>query len=931
MVSAWSTVPSFGANFFPQESAHPHAVLSPHPLDTVNHLDNPNESSPNTPSPPSNESTASEPADAGEGSGAAEAEEGTAADGGPSSEGTAEPIEVTAGAPEESGFNPWWILVPVVAGGAIAAGVLLATGSSGNDNGNESSGTSGTNPEDDFPFSGLPPEALLEGTERDFIPEFANVWLTDAEFLGMNSSNRGPSMSPNQLIKAHVAYGYNLSGRGTRIAIMDQGGIRTSHREFVGKNVLTFEDGRENKHTNHVAGLAGASQNGAGMMGIAYRADLLGTSFTGLPNDEFVDKINWITKQKADVWNNSWGIDAPTQLDQIDEIVSFRNSNGLTSGQALAESLKVAGTEARWDAVAAAMDNFQAKGGVVVWANDNTRPFTDAGIMPGLPELYPELEEAWIVVVNVTADSTLRNAGDNPNRYTREGGFSLLSAPCGRTADYCLSMDGFQLNSPLNGADDRYGILSGTSMAAPLVAGAMALLKEAFPNHTAEQLTIRALASANNRWFTPDGVKDWGNGIRHAYSKEFGHGFIDLQKALLPIGTVTATSSSSASFALTNGSSQIQMSPAFGSSLENSLSERQFIMQDGLDGRFTTNLGAFVRMVNPEDVVEIQTDWARQRNRQLVQVPLVSGLVLQFDKQFQANSLINQQGGSSIELRTALSNGNTLLASYGGTINNALGFQSNSGLGTGTAQSKPFEIPFTSFAPDSIWGAWQSSNSSHNWTLGWFGNKDKDYASTGVLADKAWGLGNLATFTVTGGTLTEQGGLLGSRTSGAFANDISTTAFARATMSLNVNSNWSVMANYLVGHSWAEANEDTLFTDFSNLVSDSFALSLTGKDVLTGKDQIQLTLFQPIRALSGTTTVTLPTGQDASNNYALLYSAEQIDLTPNGRELSLIGSYSQEPWEGAYIDLTATLTHQRLHNPDSPLSAGVFSGLKFMF
>ena len=200
-----------------------------------------------------------------------------------------------------------------------------------------------------------------------------------------------------------------------------------------------------------------------------------------------------------------------------------------------------------------------------------------------------------------------------------------------------------------------------------------------------------------------------------------------------------------------------------------------------------------------------------------------------------------------------------------------------------------------------------------------------------MLADRAWNLGKIATFAVTGGTLTEQGGLLGSRTSGAFANDISTTAFARGAVSVNVDSNWSVIAHYMIGHSWAEANEDTLFTDFSNLATDSFAVSFSGKNVLSGKDQIQLTLFQPLRAVSGTTTVTLPTGQDASNNYALLYTSESIDLTPKGRELRLIGSYSQEPWEGTIIDLTATLTHQRLHNPEAPLTAGVFSGLKFAF
>ncbi|UCE63335.1 MAG: S8 family serine peptidase [Nitrospirota bacterium] len=815
--------------------------------------------------------------------------------------------------------------------GAISVTLLsmmlaCAGGSSGNGNNAGSTGSTAFPPS--TPSN---PEALQAGGSGNFDKDVAESFLSDEEFLDMNSSNRGDAISPNERIKAHVAYGYGLSGEGTRIAIMDEGALLKSHVEFSGKNILTLDNGQLSDHSNAVTGLAAASRNNRGMMGIAHGADLLTTTFDDLPNAKFEDKVNWITENNGDVWSNSWGVEVPTENDQIGEVVNFRNTQGLTSGQALAESLDAPGTQARWDAIAAAMDKFQANGGVVVWANDNTRTFSDAGVMPGLAELYPELREAWIVVVNTTAVSTLRNAGKSSSGLKTEGGYALLSAPCGRTAPYCLSMDGFQVRSAVSTGNQAYGIFSGTSMAAPMVAGAMALLREAFPNHTPEELTIRALASADNSWFTADGFKNWGNGVQHAYSNEFGHGFIDLERALRPLGTVTATSASSESFVLSDGASEIQMSPAFGESVQNSLSEKQFIMQDGLDGRFMINLGNFVSMVNPEDVQETQNGWQRQRNRQLVQVPLVSGLVMQFDQQFQPNSLINQRDGSSIELQTALSNGSTLLASYGGSINTALGFQTNSGMNTGLDQTEPFEIPFTGFAFSSVWGAWQTGNPGNSWTLGWFGNEDDEYASTGALADKTWAFGNIAALQFTGGTVTEKGGLLGSRTSGAFANDLSTTAFARAAVNVHLVHNWKIRGNYMIGHSWAEADKDTLFTDFSNLATDSFAVSLTGQDVLTGKDQIQLTLFQPLRALSGTTTVTLPTSQNASNNYALLYTSESIDLTPKGRELRLIGSYSKEPWEGALIDLTATLTHQRLHNPDAGIAAGVFSGLKFAF
>ena len=121
---------------------------------------------------------------------------------------------------------------------------------------------------------------------------------------------------------------------------------------------------------------------------------------------------------------------------------------------------------------------------------------------------------------------------------------------------------------------------TGTSYVAPQIAGAVALLSEHFPNHTAEQIVDRLLASADNSFFTRDGIVTFGNGIQHGYSDEFGHGVMDIYAALNPITssslgqsvytTSTQVGNASNSFNLTN--TTLGPSQSFGDSIKRALS-----------------------------------------------------------------------------------------------------------------------------------------------------------------------------------------------------------------------------------------------------------------------------------------------------------------------------------------------------------------------
>lgn len=302
-------------------------------------------------------------------------------------------------------------------------------------------------------------------------------------------------------VGAFTSRAWAARGTGVTIAVVDSG-VRADHNEFTGAlvggyNAFTGATGLSAVndtlgHGTHVASLAAARANGKGMVGVASNASIMPVKvFEGSSTSDAViaTGIRYATSKGAFVINMSLGGSQSTAI---------RNAlqGAVTGGQVI---VVAAGNEG------AANPSWPARHASEAWANGQI-------IAVGAVDAKNQIA------------SFSNRAGDAKNFYLVAPGVSLIGA---------------YPSSPTT-----YAMMSGTSMAAPLVAGAAAVVKSAWPYLTAKNVASVLLLTA-----TDLGVK----GVDDVY----GRGLLNLDRAMQPVGSVTtvgATGSKPLALATTTSS-----------------------------------------------------------------------------------------------------------------------------------------------------------------------------------------------------------------------------------------------------------------------------------------------------------------------------------------------------------------------------------------
>ncbi len=296
----------------------------------------------------------------------------------------------------------------------------------------------------------------------------------------------------------------SYTGSGNKIAVNDSGinpaeastGSQISIDAANSYNYVNNVSGSSsdpNGHGTHVAGIIAAPKNNLGMHGIAPGAQLVNFRISDDSGNISLTDAQWANlstralNAEAYISNNSWG-----------SSTSILGVSAATLNASIPLTIS-------------AYQSYVANGGVVVFATGN-----DYAVQPsyqaGLPYRISGIQAGWLAVMAV-----------DPN-----GNETLYTNRCGVAKAWCLAAPGGGDNQSTEGIYSMYNNggytrLSGTSMAAPMVSGAIAALKNTFPNLSYQQVRDRLLVTANKTG-------------QYANQDIFGQGLMDLDAASSPVG-----------------------------------------------------------------------------------------------------------------------------------------------------------------------------------------------------------------------------------------------------------------------------------------------------------------------------------------------------------------------------------------------------------
>src|SRR4051812_2726804 len=320
------------------------------------------------------------------------------------------------------------------------------------------------------------------------------------------------------------AYGANVdkisteyTGSGVKVGIIDQG-FDITNIDLVGRFDLTqsFDprdtsvtsitpDGAADAHGTWVAGVIGASAtNEVGAIGVAPDATLVGYyARFGLGGSSAMELAKLLALQvNVDVSNSSWGYSTAFSD-------NFMNASWAPVENAITNAVE---------------HGRNSLGTVYVFAAGNDRQYTPNSASDGDNTNNHSLTNSRFIIT--AAASTVDG---HVAQFSTPGASVFVTAP--GDAILTTTLD----NGDGNRTND-YAVVSGTSFAAPIVSGVVAMMLQANPDlgyrdvQEILALSSQKLDTGSSSWAT-NGATNW-NGGGNLVSHDFGFGLVDAHAAV---------------------------------------------------------------------------------------------------------------------------------------------------------------------------------------------------------------------------------------------------------------------------------------------------------------------------------------------------------------------------------------------------------------
>ena len=593
-------------------------------------------------------------------------------------------------------------------------------------------------------------------------------------------------------------------------------------------------------------------------------------------------------------------------------------------------------TKSSWESTAGdritAYKSLVSNGIINVFAAGNSGHLASRGGNPlmeaGLPYYYSELKEHWIAVINV--DSNLKETAST-NR-------------CGVAKAWCIAAPGQLVNSAGNSGNSSYRSISGTSMAAPVVSGAVAILIEAFPTLSATQIVDRILNTA-----TTSGLTDYdGNGYSAAV---FGVGLLNLDAATKPIEVLALSVGSGnlkSSKKYTLNSTRLNLSKAFGnnivtnntlklkSKLAKEFKESIAASHDSYDNAtFYLNIGS---LTNESIYSSFSNDSyllmdVEEQNIMNLGPLDVQGIVFSNDP----NSDIYSQPFKSLNINLEINNKNEIVFNYSESSKFHYISNRNNGINNSFYTYDAFNNPYIGLNGESY--SMQLSHEVSNIINVSFvyeyetyiqelesnpKNRAKESSIKAIMLDAKFQPGTIASIYF--GLMEEEDSFLGSSTSGAFKLDHNTkTNIYGASLETEIGKLTKFLAQGFYANTKVDPHHESLFNDFTEINSLSWSLGILRESLWSQDSSYGLIVHQPIRAEDGTLSLMIP---QYSDFIGTIYSKDQkYDLEPDGREINYELFYELD--RNAYkIKLTSIIIVEGGHIESLPIEKVLMLELK---